>query len=113
MSKKIVMYILTSLVVTIITTVGSFIFKDTTEKPRVMLIIQHPDSCFLLEPSPLAAGMSSGADVVSVEPGKHVFKFDCEGKQIELNKVVKEDEHIWHANPTGQPQPPSSSGDQG
>ena len=93
------MYILTSLVITIVTTVGSFMFKDTPEKPKTMLIVQHPDSCFLLEPSPLAVGASSGADVVSVEPGKLTFKFDCEGKQIEVKKDVKVDDHIWRANP--------------
>ena|SRR2546421_5787448 len=95
MSKKIVMYILMSVVASIITTVGSINCKDKPEQERQVVIVQHPDGCFLLEPKVLADGMSTSADVVSVVPGKNTFKFDCNGKQIEIQKDVKAGETMW------------------
>ena len=88
-----------SAVASIVATVGSFGFKQSNTPDKQMLIVQHPDQCFLLEPKPIADGMTTGADVVSVPPGKNTFKFDCDGKQIELSKDVKSGESIWKADP--------------
>lgn len=98
MSKRIVMSIVTSLIVTIITTIGSFTCKDKGSD-GIMLIVQHPDTCFLLDPNPLAAGMSTTADMVSVKPGVHTFQFDCDGKQFAIKKDVEPGHTIWNIDP--------------
>jgi acetylornithine deacetylase/succinyl-diaminopimelate desuccinylase-like protein len=100
MSKKIVMYIVMSIVASIVTTVGSFTFKDKSRGPeKITLVVQHPDDCFLLEPTPMSAGMGMGANIVNVVPGKNTFKFDCNGKPVTVVKDVKPEEHIWSVNP--------------
>lgn len=99
MSKKIVMYILMSVVATIVSTVGSFMFKDKSQEDRQMLVVQHPDGCYLLEPRSIADGMSTVVDAVNVKPGKNTFKFDCNGKQIEVVKDVKPGETMWNFEP--------------
>lgn len=98
MSKKIVMYILMSVVASVVATVGSMTCKDKPEEERQVLIVQHPDGCYLLEPKSIADGMSTSADVVNVPLGKNTFKFDCDGKQVEIVKDVKSGETMWTAD---------------
>ena len=98
-SKKIVMYILMSIVSSIVMTIGSFTCKDKEGKGKVILIVQHPDSCFLLEPNALAPGQSTSADIVSVPLGKIKFKFDCDGKQVEIEKYVQSGQSMWKVDP--------------
>lgn len=82
------MYLLMSLVASIVSTIGTFTCKDASND-KVTLVVQHPDGCFLTDPSPVAGGLSTGADIVAVKPGKTVFKFDCGGKKIEVAKDVQ------------------------
>lgn len=60
------------------------------EDARVTLAVQHPDSCFLLSPKPLADGLAANGDIVSVKPGMTNFELDCNGNQVSVKKEVKE-----------------------
>jgi len=95
MSKKWVMYILFSLVASGVATIGQMDCKEKAEAERQPLIIQHPDGCFLMEPKAIADGMTTGADIVNVSPGRNTFIFDCNGKQIQIEKDVKAGETMW------------------
>jgi hypothetical protein len=100
-SKKIVMYIVYSVVTSIVMGIGAF-FNKTSGPDKVMLVIKHPDGCFLVEPNALAAGTSTDSDIVSVPVGKNTFKFDCDGKPYTVEKEVEAGHLIWTVDPTGK-----------
>ena len=95
MGKKWLMYILFTTVASGVATVGSLDCKKKPEDQRQILVVQHPDSCYLMEPKSITDGQSTSVDVVSVAPGKNTFKFDCNGKEIEIQKDVKAGESMW------------------
>jgi hypothetical protein len=98
MSKRIVMSIMASLVASIVCTVGTFSCKPDGPA-KVTVIVQHPDNCYMLDHSPMAAGLSTGADMVSVKPGMNSFTFDCEGRQSIVKKEVKEGQLMMSVSP--------------
>jgi hypothetical protein len=98
MSKRIVMSLMCSLVASIVCTVGTFSCKPDGPN-KVTVIVQHSDNCFMTDPSPLAAGLSTGADMVSVKPGMNSFTFDCDGRQSIVKAEVKEGQMMMRVTP--------------
>jgi len=111
MSKRIIMSLLGSLVASAVVTVGTCGMNQGGDK--VTVAVQHPDSCFLLSPKPLAEGLSTTGDIVSVKPGLTIFKFDCDGKQLQVSKEVKEGELTMTVDPTGKQGAPADNSDLG
>jgi hypothetical protein len=82
------MSILGSIVSSIVVMFGTCGMNKGDDK--VTLAVQHPDTCFMLSPKPLADALSMGGDIISVKPGPTKFEFDCNGKQLEVTKDIKQ-----------------------
>ena len=93
------MYILMSAVASIVATVGSFTFRTKNGHEKVTLVVQHPDQCYLIEPNPISNVSAPGADIVLVEKGNRTFRFDCDGKQLAVDKDVEPGDNIWRIDP--------------
>lgn len=76
---------------------GSFQMKASN--PKQSLAINHPDECRLLYPTSQNMNVESVGSTVKVRQGKVRFLFDCDGKEIEVAKVVRKGEHTWDVDP--------------
>ena len=97
MGKKLINYALLSIVITIVTTIGSYTCKGQDSDTQTV-IVQHPDGCFLLDPKPLT-GISEAGDVVNVKPGQVKFEFDCNGQDYKVQREIKEGDFTVRIDP--------------
>lgn len=98
------MSLLGSLATSLVVWLGT-LGMNSSDSGKVSVVVVHPDSCFLLSPKPVADGLTSAGDIVSVKPGRNSFKFDCGQGEVEVVKDVKQDQLTLNIDPSG-----SSSG---
>lgn len=92
MSKRIVMWVLSSVAMSI----GGFFVScgagDTAEPNTV--VVQVPQGCTLVSPrSPLEMLQAAGA-IATVKPGKNEFVLNCDGQLVQVDKQVNEGQHV-------------------
>lgn len=92
MSKRIVMWILSSVAMSI----GGFFVScgtdDTANSNTV--VVQVPQGCTLVSPrSPLEVLQSAGA-IATVKPGKNQFVLNCDGRLVQVDKDVADGQHV-------------------
>jgi hypothetical protein len=100
MSKRIVMSVLGSLVTSLVVWLGT-LGMTNSDSNNVSLVVTHPIGCMLVSPKTVADGLTSAGDIVSVPPGRTLFKFDCGQGEVGVVKNVKAGQMTINIDPTG------------
>lgn len=92
MSKRFIMSLLFSVVISIVTYFG---MPHGGKKGEGTVIVSLPAGCLLTSPKNDVESMTGVVAVVRTKPGKVEFDFDCEGTPVSMTHEVVEGEQTW------------------